>query len=108
MFGSSKFKGSKKNIQKLLIQALTYNHFKENCDIGINRLDFDLNYNITPSAIFIGSIYGDQDKYSISKNCRPNNVGNLCDQVSGPGSVNMIRKNFDGKIERFDVDGGNR
>jgi hypothetical protein len=38
----------------------------ENCDIGINRLDFDLNYNITPSAIFIG-IYGDQDKYSISK-----------------------------------------
>jgi hypothetical protein len=100
MFGSStKFKGSKKIdtlIQvKTLIQALTYNHFSdiENCDIGINRLDFDLNYNITPSAIFIGSIYGDQDKYSISKNCRPrNNVGNLCDQVSGPGSVNMIRK----------------
>jgi hypothetical protein len=28
----------------------------------------------------------------------------ICDQVSGPGSV-MIRKNFDGKIERF-VDGG--
>jgi hypothetical protein len=76
----------------------------ENCDIGINRLDFDLNYNITPSAIFIGSIYGDQDKYSISKMPSRNNVGNLCDQVSGPGSVNMIR-NFDGKIERFDVDG---
>jgi hypothetical protein len=64
MFGSStKFKGSKKI--DTLIQVKTFNSGVnvqpfcdiENCDIGINRLDFDLNYNITPSAIFIGSIW---------------------------------------------------
>jgi hypothetical protein len=61
-----------------------------NCDIGINRLDFDLNYNITPSAIF--HWYGDQDKYSISKIAVQEITLVIYDQVSGPGSVNMIRK----------------
>jgi hypothetical protein len=50
MFGSStKFKGSKKI--DTLIQVKTFNsgvnvqpfYDIENCDIGINRLDFDLN-----------------------------------------------------------------
>jgi len=79
----------------------------ENCEIGITRLDFDLNYTIRPSAIFMGSIYGDQDKHSINKRCRPRKkLGLMCEQITGSGSINMIRKNIDGTIEEFDVDGG--
>jgi len=79
----------------------------ENCEIGITRLDFDLNHTIIPSAIFMGSIFGDQDKHSINKHCRPRkDIGNLCEQVSGAGSVKMIRKTLYNTIEEFNVDGG--
>jgi hypothetical protein len=43
-------------------------------EIGISRLDFDLNYSVRPTAIFMGSsIFGDNEKNSISKRCRPKN-----------------------------------
>lgn len=79
----------------------------ENCEIGITRLDIPLNYTVTPSAIFMGSIFGDQDKHSINKRCRPRKkLGVLCEQVAGPGTIEMIRQTIDGDIESFDVDGG--
>jgi len=79
----------------------------ENCEIGITRLDFDLNLNITPSAIFMGSIFGDQDKNSINKNCRPRVLsGDLCEQVAGQGSIEILRKTIDNEVEIFGVDGG--
>jgi hypothetical protein len=31
-------------------------------EIGISRLDFDLNYSVRPTAIFMGSIFGDNEK----------------------------------------------
>ena len=115
MFTSpTKFK-SDRNLDKL-IQVKTMNAGVnvqpfwgdiENCEIGITRLDFDLNHSIRPAAIFMGSIYGDQDKHSVNKRCRPRKkLGLLCDQVTGPGSVDMIRKTIDGQIEEFSVDGG--
>lgn len=80
---------------------------QENCEIGITRVDADLNYNITPSAIFMGSVFGDQDKDSINKNCRPRKgLGELCNQVSGEGTIEMIRETIDGTIEKFDIEGG--
>ena len=79
----------------------------DNCQIGISRVDVDLNYNLVPAAIFMGSIYGDQDKYSINKNCRPKTkLGQLCEQVTGAGTINMIRRTLDDTIEEFDVEGG--
>jgi len=79
----------------------------ENCQVGITRVDVDLNYSIQPSAIFFGSIFGDQDKNSVSKNCRPRKgLGELCEQVTSEGSVEMIRYSFDGEIEDFSVQGG--
>jgi len=79
----------------------------ETCEIGITRVDFDLNYTLTPNAIFMGSIFGDQDKNSINKNCRPRRkLGRLCEQETGQGTINMIRKTIDGSIEQFDVEGG--
>lgn len=111
---STKFKGGT-NLNKL-IQVKTLNAGvnvqpfwgdPENCVIGITRLDFDLNTTIVPAAIFMGSIYGDQHKHSINKHCRPRRkLGLMCDQVTGPGSVDMIRKTFDGNIEEFSVEGG--
>ena len=110
----TKFKGGK-NLDKL-VQVKTINAGvnvqpfwgdTENCEIGISRLDFDLNYNIRPCAIFMGSIFGDQDKNSINKHCRPRtDLGQLCDQVTGSGSIYMIRKTLDDQTERFDIDGG--
>ena len=77
------------------------------CEIGITRIDVDLNYNIQPSAIFMGSIYGDQEKNSVNKRCRPRqDMGELCEQITGEGSVEMIRETIDGAIERFDIEGG--
>ena len=111
---STKFKGGK-NLDKLL-QTKTFNIGVnvqpfwgdiDNCEIGITRLDIPLNHTVTPSAIFMGSIFGDQDKHSINKRCRPRKkLGLLCEQVTGPGTVEMVRKTFSGDIERFDVDGG--
>lgn len=79
----------------------------EVCEIGITRVDVDLNYNIIPSAIFMGSIFGDQKKNSVNKQCRPRGkVGEICEQVAGTGDLEMIRKTLSGEIEDFDVDGG--
>jgi hypothetical protein len=80
---------------------------QENCEIGITRIDTDLNYTIIPSAIFMGSLFGDSDKHSVNKNCRPRKaLGELCEQVAGEGTIEMIRETIDGQIEAFDVEGG--
>jgi hypothetical protein len=79
----------------------------ENCQVGITRLDIDLNYSFTPAAIFMGSIFGDQDKDSISKRCAPRaDLGELCQQITNEGSVEILRKTFDGETELFLVEGG--
>lgn len=115
MFDSpTKFKGGT-NLDKL-VQVKTVNSGvnvqpfwgeQNSCEIGISRIDVDLNYTIRPSAIFMGSIYGDQDKNSVNKRCRPRlKMGKLCEQITGEGSIEMIRKNVDGEIEKFDLDGG--
>jgi hypothetical protein len=78
----------------------------ENYEIGISRLDLDLNYDITPAAIFMGSIFGDKDKHSVNKTCRPRKkLGLLEDQMSAEGTIRMIRKTIDNKTEEFNVDG---
>jgi hypothetical protein len=78
-----------------------------NCEIGISRVDVDLNYTIRPCAIFMGGIFGDQDKNSVNKNCRPRlKLGKICEQITGEGTIEMIRKNTDNEIEKFDIEGG--
>ncbi len=79
----------------------------ESCQVGISRIDVDLNYNLTPTAIFTGSIFGDQDKDSINKNCAPRQgMGEFCQQVTGNGTVEILRKTFEGETELFYVEGG--
>jgi hypothetical protein len=79
----------------------------ENCEIGISRIDLDLNYEIKPSAIFMGGAFGDTAKNSVNKNCRPRRkMGKMCEQNTGEGTIQMIRKTLDGKIEKLDIEGG--
>lgn len=79
----------------------------EQCSIGIARSDVNLATNITPTAIFMGSIISDNDKHALNKKCRPRKkLGKMDEIVTGDGSIEMIRKTFDGGIERFDVEGG--
>ena len=78
----------------------------ESYEVGITRLDLDLNYDITPSAIFMGSIFGDHQKNSVNKNCRPRRqLGELKQQISSEGTIRMIRKTINNKIEEFNVEG---
>ena len=80
---------------------------KEQCDIGISRVDVDLKKRIVPSAIFMGSLFSDSEKNSINKNCRPRkDFGRICETDTGEGTIEMIRRTLDGGIERFDVEGG--
>lgn len=79
----------------------------DNCEIGITRVDLDLNYTIQPSAIFMGSIFGDQEQQALTKNCTPRKgLGVLCQQISGEGTIDMVRKTINGEIEEFTVNGG--
>jgi hypothetical protein len=80
----------------------------DNCEVGITRVDIDLNYNLIPSAIFMGSIFGDQDKDSVSKRCAPReDLGVLCQQIANEGTVEILRKTEDDTNELFLVEGGN-
>jgi hypothetical protein len=77
----------------------------ENCEIGFTRADLDLNYTLSPAAIFMGSIYGDQNKNSVNKRCRPRRkMGNLCDQVVNTGTIEVLRKNVDDLVEQVIID----
>jgi len=77
----------------------------EICDIAINRLDFDLrgdtNIDIQPTSVFMGSLFSSPDEYRVRDNCEPrDDLGNLCDLVSGPGQILAIRQTI-----QMDTDG---
>lgn len=79
----------------------------ENCEVGINRIDFDLNYTIRPAAIFMGSLFGDSHKNSVNMNCRPRkDMGKICESMASQGTIEIIRKTFDNQIEEFSIEGG--
>lgn len=78
----------------------------DECQLGINRVDFDLNYDIQTTAFFVGSIFGDSEKNSINKNCRPRKkLGYMNQLITGPGTIEMIRKTPFGGLEVFEING---
>jgi len=97
-----------KTVSPVSVNVIPFWGDTEQFEIGITRIDVDLKTDIVPSAIFMGSIFSDNEKNSINKNCRPRkDMGNLNDLVTGPGRIEMIRYNEIGGVERFDVNGGN-
>lgn len=65
------------------------------CQIGITRSDFDLSsmgVKIEPKAYLLGSIFTDQGKNSVNKNCTPRRkMGSKCNLTSHPATVEIIR-----------------
>jgi hypothetical protein len=62
------------------------------CEIGINRIDFDTNYEIKPNALFMGSVFTDVGKQSLNKSCNPrNDMGDHENLRTGSGRIEMIR-----------------
>jgi len=71
--------------------------------LGINRYDIEPNISITPTAIFMGSIFSDDEKDSLNKNCKPSReMGKLNEVITGPGKIEAIRRTVDGNIETFE------
>lgn len=67
------------------------------CEIGITRTDFDLSsrgVKIEPKAYLLGSVYSDQGKISVNKNCRPRGkMGRKCDLTTFGCNVEIMRFN---------------
>lgn len=83
------------------------------CEIGITRTDFDLSdrgVKIEPKAYFLGSVYSDQGKNTVNKECRPSGgMGRKCDLISFPSVIEIIRfttnKDENGRpiLERYEI-----
>jgi hypothetical protein len=71
--------------------------------LGINRLDISIDsLELIPTAIFMGSIFSDDEKDSLNKNCKPaREMGKLNEVITGPGKIESIRRTVDGNIEKF-------
>lgn len=69
------------------------------CDVGITRSDFDLRelgIEITPHAIFMGSMFSSNEEDYIKASCKPKkNTGNFCDLTTGPGNIKSLRQTID-------------
>jgi hypothetical protein len=87
------------------------------CVVGITRTDIDLTaeatINITPTAIFMGSIFSSTDTQFLARNCKPKTrQGELCNLVTSPGEILAIRQTiFNDELGRpilelFDLDQG--
>ena len=65
----------------------------EEGEIGINRVDFGLDLEIVPNAIFFGSIFSDSKKSSVRKKCGVRKgLGKNCDLSTGVGRIEMLRR----------------
>lgn len=74
--------------------------------IGITRHDIDINYKFEPTCVFMGSIASDTNSNKISKKCIPTaEMGMMEELVTGPGTIEMIRKKQNGDIEQFNIKG---
>jgi len=69
---------------------------EELCQVKIERVDFDLRKSgieITPTAIFMGSILSNDDDSPQKISCRPSlSMGELCSLTTGPGQIIAIRQ----------------
>ena len=88
------------------------------CNVGITRFDFDLRemgVDITPHAIFMGSIFSSNEEDYLKSRCKPKkDMGRLCGLTTGPGTILSIRQtigtdeNGDPVLEEYKFEeGGN-
>jgi hypothetical protein len=69
----------------------------EICNLGITRTDIDLsseaNITLQPTAIFMGSVFSNNDAQAVKRGCRPPlKGGEMCNLTAGPGEILAIRQ----------------
>ena len=75
-------------------------------NIAVTRADIQLDYKFEPTCVFMGSIITDTGSNAIGKNCTSTEkAGKMSELIAGEGSIEMIRKTYDGKVEEFQVKG---
>lgn len=75
-------------------------------NIAVTRADIQLDYKFEPTCVFMGSIITDTGSNAIGKNCTSTEkLGKMSELIAGEGSIEMIRKTYDGKVEEFQVKG---
>lgn len=74
--------------------------------IAITRRDINIQYEFTPTCVFIGSIVTDEQSSGISKRCIPTErMGKMDKLTTGNGTIEMIRKKPDGTVEEVTIQG---
>lgn len=92
--------------ENAMVRILPFWGDSDQCEVGVNRYDLNLPYTLEPVAYFIGSIFSDNNKNSVNKHCRARRaVGNICETVTGEGTVEMIRKTVLGHNEFIEING---
>lgn len=75
-------------------------------NLAITRCDINLTYKFEPTCVFIGSVITDKGNNAIGKNCAgTDSVGKMSDLSAGEGSIEMIRKTMDNKVEVYQIQG---
>lgn len=75
-------------------------------DIAISRKDIDIQYEFTPTCIFMGSMITDERSSGISKRCIPSErMGKMDRLTTGKGTIEMIRKKANGEVEEVVIQG---
>jgi hypothetical protein len=65
---------------------------EETCEIGITRVDFDTNFEITPRSLFMGSVMTDDGKQSLNKTCNPRDkMGDTENVTTNKGNISILR-----------------
>ena len=78
----------------------------EGTQVGITRKDIDVAFKFEPTCVFMGSIVTDDSNEGISKKCIPSNrMGDMSKLVTGPGTIEIIRKNIDNTISELQIKG---
>ena len=78
----------------------------EDTNTSITRCDIEIDYEFEPTCIFMGSVVTDTAEASLSRKCQPDvNLGKMSNMVTGEGTIEMIRRTPDGKVEEYSVKG---
>ena len=79
---------------------------QEGEEIAITKKSINIQYKFEPTCIFMGSIMTDSENGGVNKNCNPgSNSGKMKEMVTSKGTIEMIRKTVEGKIEKYSIEG---
>lgn len=75
-------------------------------EVAITRKDINLQYKFETTCVFMGSVMTDTDTSSIGHTCIPDaSIGEAGQLSPSEGTIEMIRKTFDDKVEEFIIRG---